>query len=107
MKYVIAAGLIALNTASSAMAHGGGLNRNGCHNDHSNGSYHCHHEQDNGLDRNAEQFLGALFILGMIAAANNQCTTEWQVMGETTTHIYVAEVNTCNGNIYQQGAVRK
>ena len=28
--------------APSAHAHGGGLNREGCHNDRRNGGYHCH-----------------------------------------------------------------
>lgn len=33
--------LIAL-FAASAWAHGGGLDKNGCHNDRKNGGYHCH-----------------------------------------------------------------
>lgn len=28
--------------APSALAHGGGLNAEGCHNDRKNGGYHCH-----------------------------------------------------------------
>ncbi len=28
--------------AGNAWAHGGGLNKDGCHNDHKNGGYHCH-----------------------------------------------------------------
>lgn len=28
--------------AGNAWAHGGGLNREGCHNDRKNGGYHCH-----------------------------------------------------------------
>lgn len=28
--------------ASNAWAHGGGLNKEGCHNDRKNGGYHCH-----------------------------------------------------------------
>ena len=31
---------VALST--SAYAHGGGLDRNGCHHDHQTGGYHCH-----------------------------------------------------------------
>jgi hypothetical protein len=27
---------------SEAMAHGGGLDRNGCHHNRKDGSYHCH-----------------------------------------------------------------
>lgn len=37
----IVAGLIAA-LASPAMAHPGGLNAEGCHNDRRNGGYHCH-----------------------------------------------------------------
>lgn len=28
--------------ASYAIGHSGGLDKNGCHNDHKNGGYHCH-----------------------------------------------------------------
>ena len=28
--------------AGAAVAHGGGLNAEGCHNDRKNGGYHCH-----------------------------------------------------------------
>lgn len=35
------AALISLS-AASAFAHGGGLDRNGCHHDRKNGGYHCH-----------------------------------------------------------------
>lgn len=28
--------------ASTAQAHGGGKNRDGCHNDRKRGTYHCH-----------------------------------------------------------------
>lgn len=33
---------IALLSAHDAFAHGGGLDRHGCHNDRKNGGYHCH-----------------------------------------------------------------
>lgn len=32
----------ALALAGEALAHGGGLNADGCHNDRKNGGYHCH-----------------------------------------------------------------
>jgi len=41
----IAAALTALALAQPAQAHGGGLNRQGCHNNHSTGTYHCHRAQ--------------------------------------------------------------
>ena len=34
--------LFAALTATSLFAHSGGLDRNGCHWDHKNGTYHCH-----------------------------------------------------------------
>ncbi|WP_157498961.1 excalibur calcium-binding domain-containing protein [Lysobacter sp. Root604] len=34
--------MLAVLGAPAAHAHGGGLNRDGCHNDRRNGGYHCH-----------------------------------------------------------------
>lgn len=34
--------LVALALAELAFAHGGGLDKNGCHNDRKHGGYHCH-----------------------------------------------------------------
>jgi hypothetical protein len=34
--------LCTLLSAGSALAHGGGLDKNGCHHDRKNGGYHCH-----------------------------------------------------------------
>jgi len=39
-KWIIAA--CALAFGGTAGAHGGGLDKNGCHHDRKNGSYHCH-----------------------------------------------------------------
>ena len=44
MKILFAAALVTV-TATSAFAHGGGLNSQGCHNQNSNGTYHCHRTQ--------------------------------------------------------------
>jgi hypothetical protein len=41
MKKMIVA-IVTVLAAASAMAHGGGTDRNGCHWDHKNGGYHCH-----------------------------------------------------------------
>ena len=35
-------GLALMAVSSVALSHSGGLNRQGCHNDHRNGTYHCH-----------------------------------------------------------------
>ncbi|WP_370649428.1 YHYH domain-containing protein [Neorhizobium galegae] len=45
MKPTITAVLLALSlivSASTASAHGGGLDKNGCHHDNKNGGSHCH-----------------------------------------------------------------
>lgn len=34
--------LFSFASASLAFAHGGGLDRNGCHTNHKTGEYHCH-----------------------------------------------------------------
>jgi hypothetical protein len=38
---LVLAALVSLS-ATVAFAHGGGLDRNGCHHDRKNGGYHCH-----------------------------------------------------------------
>ena len=42
MKRYIAALLISAFSIGTAVAHSGGTNSQGCHNDHKNGTYHCH-----------------------------------------------------------------
>lgn len=42
MKAVIAIGLLTTLACLPAYAHGGGLDRNGCHHDRKRGGYHCH-----------------------------------------------------------------
>lgn len=42
MKTFHLAVMLSLLSASAAHAHGGGLDRHGCHNDRKNGGYHCH-----------------------------------------------------------------
>jgi hypothetical protein len=34
--------VLMLGSSATAFAHSGGTNQNGCHNQYSNGSYHCH-----------------------------------------------------------------
>lgn len=53
MKVVsLAAGGLLL-MAPAALAHPGGLNAEGCHNDRKNGRYHCHRVSGNGSTRSA------------------------------------------------------
>ncbi|MBX4895430.1 MULTISPECIES: YHYH domain-containing protein [Rhizobium] len=40
-RIALAATVLALSSAS-VFAHGGGLDRNGCHTNHKTGDYHCH-----------------------------------------------------------------
>lgn len=45
MRKLIIGALMVLGltaAAASAYAHGGGLDRNGCHHDRKAGTYHCH-----------------------------------------------------------------
>jgi hypothetical protein len=44
MKYVLLAIFLISSAAgiTAAVAHGGGTDANGCHNDRKNGGYHCH-----------------------------------------------------------------
>lgn len=41
MKKLIAA-VAACLLAGAVLAHGGGLNKDGCHTNHKTGDYHCH-----------------------------------------------------------------
>ena len=109
MKNLIAATLIATVTATSAFAHGGGLNQNGCHNQHSNGTYHCHRPQpQQNNDVEWEKALGAILLLGVIGNAITEasCNKEWRLVAENTTHMKVAEVN-CRGQVLQEKIIRK
>ena len=42
MKVLFISFVFAAAYASSALAHGGGLDANRCHTDHKTGTYHCH-----------------------------------------------------------------
>lgn len=44
MRILVTLALIAspIATPAAVLAHGGGLNAQGCHNDRKNGGYHCH-----------------------------------------------------------------
>lgn len=42
MRYFVIMILAVAIYAPHVLAHGGGLNRDGCHNNHKTGDYHCH-----------------------------------------------------------------
>jgi len=42
MKLIISVFVALIGLTSIAMAHGGGLNKDGCHHDRKRGDYHCH-----------------------------------------------------------------
>ncbi|WP_242915642.1 MULTISPECIES: excalibur calcium-binding domain-containing protein [Brevundimonas] len=42
MKTILIASALMAGLATPALAHSGGLNSEGCHNDRRNGGYHCH-----------------------------------------------------------------
>ncbi|MGK9164925.1 YHYH domain-containing protein [Inquilinus limosus] len=42
LKTVLGAACLVVLTATAALAHSGGTDANGCHQDHKNGGYHCH-----------------------------------------------------------------
>lgn len=42
MRHSVALLALSIALCSSAFAHPGGLDKNGCHNDRKNGGYHCH-----------------------------------------------------------------
>jgi len=42
MKKLMLIALLAIGTASFAMAHSGGTDAYGCHKNHKTGVYHCH-----------------------------------------------------------------
>ena len=42
MKLIALTLLSIITVSSAAFAHGGGLDRSGCHMDHKTGVYHCH-----------------------------------------------------------------
>jgi hypothetical protein len=39
---IVASAALCVTLPTAALAHGGGLNAEGCHNDRKNGGYHCH-----------------------------------------------------------------
>ena len=39
---VAVAAMLTLSFSSAVLAHGGGLNKDGCHNNRKTGDYHCH-----------------------------------------------------------------
>ncbi len=54
-------------TSYHAGAHGGGLNRAGCHNETATGGYHCHRGGDDGNSKDTLLIvLGVVVVVGLI-----------------------------------------
>lgn len=51
--------LIAVIAAAPALAHGGGLNAQGCHTNHKTGDYHCHRGGGGGASSGGSRSSGA------------------------------------------------
>ncbi len=63
---VLAAGLMFLLPVGEAVAHGGGLDRHGCHRETATGGYHCHRSNKN--DTNTLLYVaGGLIVVGIVA----------------------------------------
>ena len=52
--------------SAPALAHGGGLNSFGCHNDNVNGGYHCHRDGEGEESVDAEALLAVLLVGGIV-----------------------------------------
>lgn len=72
MKKFITAAIIAAVSATSAVAHGGGLNSNGCHTNHSNGTYHCHNNYTPSYGADMGDVIAGVVVLGLIAGIANE-----------------------------------
>ncbi|PVH27238.1 YHYH domain-containing protein [Pararhodobacter oceanensis] len=51
MRFILILAVVFLALASAALAHSGGLNAQGCHNNRRTGDYHCHRTQSSSLAR--------------------------------------------------------
>ena len=52
----------------NALAHGGGLNESGCHNETATGGYHCHKDDDNETLKVVGVAAGGLLVGGIVWA---------------------------------------
>lgn len=53
--------------ATDALAHGGGLDRHGCHRETATGGYHCHRDQDDDVDWGViAGVLGGLVVVALV-----------------------------------------
>ena len=65
--------LLALSPATG-FAHGGGLDRQGCHRETATGGYHCHRDEDNEHKKNMRTGLAVLGGLGAAALVIHMIT---------------------------------
>lgn len=76
MKHTFISVMVVLMLAlplQQAFAHGGGLDRYGCHRETATGGYHCHDDEDDDQDWEAAALiLGGLIVLVIILAQINE-----------------------------------
>ena len=69
------------------LAHGGGLNSSGCHNNHKTGDYHCHSKgsskSGDGVNSNSSRSSG--YDAGYNWAKNNNITSKSDCYGSNST----------------------
>ena len=66
-RAILAAFVASMLIPSVLSAHGGGLNRDGCHRETATGGYHCHRDKDDDVDWGViAGVAGGLFILWLI-----------------------------------------
>lgn len=61
---------LATTPLQQAFAHGGGLNRDGCHRETATGGYHCHRDDEDEVDwETAGYVLGGIVVLWLLYEA--------------------------------------
>jgi len=89
MKKIIAALIITAVSTTSALAHGGGLNSQGCHNNHSNGTYHCHNNYTPSYGADVGDVIAGVVVLGLLAGIANEMDKASQKKKKKHRHVKV------------------
>jgi hypothetical protein len=75
--------IVALLFATPALSHGGRTNADGCHNERSNGGYHCHNRTSEGIapskrTKRDEDFYNKLLTSSLGARAETKYNYRWE-----------------------------